>query len=112
MRVDYPEAFVIMPFSEPWSDRLYSDMIEPAVKAAGLDCVRGDTAVRVGDLARNIWDAIMRAGVVIAEVSVPNPNVFYELGLAHALGKDRFILKHGTAKLPADFGGARPGARN
>ncbi len=106
MRVDYPEGFVIMPFSESWSDRLYREMIEPALIATGMSCVRGDTAVRVGDLNRNIWDSIMRAGVVIAEVSVPNPNVFYELGLAHALGKDVFILKQKDARTPADFGGA------
>jgi hypothetical protein len=48
----------------------------------------------------------MVAGLVIADVSVPNPNVFYEIGLTHALGKDCFLLKQKSASAPADFGGS------
>lgn len=106
IEVDYPRAFVIMPFSEPWSDQVYSKMIEPAVKNAHLVCFRGDTLVRVGDLTSNIWQEILKAGVVIADVSAPNVNVFYELGLVHSVGKDVLLLKRDDAKLPADFGGA------
>ena len=105
LRVDYPQAFVIMPFSEPWSDDVYKQMIEPAVEGAKLACVRGDNPVRVGDLMRTVWDAILVSGVMIAEVSALNANVFYELGLAHALGKDTFILKQKGSTVPADFGG-------
>lgn len=105
-RVDCPEAFVIMPFSEVWSQTTYEKLIRPAIEAAGLTCTRGDTLVRVGDLTTNIWQSILRAGVVIAEVSVPNVNVFYELGLVHALGKDTILLKRADSTLPADFGGA------
>lgn len=106
LRVDYPQAFVIMPFSQPWSDLVYQQMIRPAVEAAGLACVRGDDPVRVGDLMQTVWDAILVSGVMIAEVSALNANVFYELGLAHALGKDTFILKQKGSTIPADFGGA------
>jgi len=48
----------------------------------------------------------MRSGLVVAEVTVPNPNVFYEIGLAHALGKDCFILKQRNVRVPTDFGGS------
>ncbi len=106
IRVDYPQAFVIMPFSQPWSGAVYSQMIKPAVEAAGLTCVRGDDPVRVGDLMKTVWDAILVSGVMIADVSALNANVFYELGLAHALGKDTFILKQKGSSVPADFGGA------
>jgi hypothetical protein len=95
-----------MPFSEPWSDKVFMEMIEPGVKGANLTCIRGDMVVRVGDLTQNIWAAILHAGLVVADVSVLNANVFYELGLAHALGKDTFILKQVDAKLWADIGGA------
>src|SRR5262249_40665034 len=84
VRVGYPHAFVVVPFSQPWSAGVFARMIEPAVLGAGLDCTRGDTAVRVGALAANVWDQIVQAGLVIAEVSAANVNVFYELGLAHA----------------------------
>ena len=126
MQVDSPRAFVVMPFSQRWSDDVYHKMICPAVKKSGLECIRGDTPPRVADLATNIWNAILHAGIVIAEVSEPNPNVFYELGLVHALGKPAFLLvqtgtdppidagspyafQSGAAPvgpLPADFGGA------
>jgi hypothetical protein len=109
LRVDYPQAFVIMPFSETWSEAVYSRMIKPAVDAVRspkLECIRGDSLVRVGDLNTNIWNQIMQAGVIIAEVSAANVNVYYELGLTHALGKDTFLLKRTGATLPADFGGA------
>ena len=85
--VDYPRAFVIMPFSQPWSEDVYRLVIEPAVRSAGLECVRGDTLARVGDLTSNVSGEILRAGLVIAEVTVPNVNVYYELGLTHAVGR-------------------------
>jgi hypothetical protein len=106
LRTDYPSAFVIMPFSESWSDDVRNQLIEPAVAEAGLACVRGDMPVRVADLTNTVWNAIVSAGLVIADLSAPNMNVFYELGLAHALGKDAFILKQRGVQLAADFGGA------
>ncbi|MDQ6760945.1 MAG: nucleotide-binding protein, partial [Acidobacteriota bacterium] len=48
---------------------------------------------------------ITQAGVIVAEVSVPNPNLYYEIGLADALGKPVFLFKQASATLPADFGG-------
>ena len=39
--VDYPKAFVIMPFSEPWSNDVYQKMIKPAIQDANLVCIRG-----------------------------------------------------------------------
>jgi hypothetical protein len=103
---DYPSAFVVMPFREPWSDRVYRQLIEPAVAGANLECIRGDALVRVGDLTQNIWGALLRAGVIVADVSALNANVFYELGLAHALGKDTVVLKQADSRVPADIGGA------
>jgi predicted nucleotide-binding protein len=48
----------------------------------------------------------MHAGIVVADVSALNANVFYELGLAHAFGKDAVILRQANSKIPADIGGA------
>ncbi len=106
MWVDYPSVFVIMPFSQPWSETVYRDLIKPGVDGAGLECVRGDTIVRIGDLTQNIWGALLRSGIVVADVSALNANVFYELGLTHALGKDAIILKQTGSNVPADIGGA------
>lgn len=105
IRVDYPQAFVVMPFGQPWSDAVQQQLFEPGIREAGFEVGRGDSIVRVGDLGTNVWRAITQAGVIVAEVSVPNPNVYYELGLADALGKPVFLFKQADAVLPADIGG-------
>jgi hypothetical protein len=106
IRVDYPEVFVVMPFSQPWSDDVFAKLFKPGIEDAGFVASRGDLIVRVGDLSTNVWRSITQAGLIVAEVSVPNPNVYYELGLADALGKPIFLFKQTSATLPADFGGA------
>lgn len=105
IRVDYPEAFVVMPFREPWSKRVFEDFFRPAIEAAAFQASRGDAIVRVGDLGTNVWRSITQAGVIVAEVSSPNPNVYYELGLADALGKPIFAFKQAGSVLPADING-------
>jgi hypothetical protein len=105
IRVDYPEVFVVMSFGQPWSDDVFSKMFKPGIEGAGFAVCRGDSIVRVGDLSTNVWQSITRAGLIVAEVSVPNPNVYYEIGLADALGKPVFLFKQTNVPLPADFGG-------
>ena len=94
-----------MPFGESWSETVFRDMLVPGIESAGFTVTRGDSIVRVGDLGTNVWKSIARAGVIVAEVSVPNPNVYYEIGLADALGKDILLFKQEDATLPADFCG-------
>jgi hypothetical protein len=105
IRVDYPEVFVVMPFSQPWSNDVFNRMFKPGIEDAGFVASRGDSIVRVGDLSTNVWKSITQAGLIVAEVSVPNPNVYYEIGLADALGKPVFLFKQEGVTLPADFGG-------
>lgn len=105
IRVDYPEVFIVMPFTKRWSRKVYDRVLKAGTEAAGFTAVRGDAIVRVGDLSTNVWRSIARAGVIVAEVSVPNPNVYYEIGLADALGKPVFLFKQAGTQLPADLGG-------
>jgi hypothetical protein len=105
-RVDYPSVFVVMPYREPW-EGLYSSAIEPAALQAGLTCIRADRTVRIGDLQDNVWSQLAAAGLVLADISDRNPNVFYELGIAAAMGKDIMFLKDKRRKdVPVDLGGA------
>jgi hypothetical protein len=105
IRVDYPEVFVVMPFGQPWSQDVFNEMFKPGIEDAGFVVFRGDSIVRVGDLSTNVWRSITQAGLIVAEVSVPNPNVYYEIGLADAVGKPVFLFKQERVTLPADFGG-------
>lgn len=103
-RVDYPSVFVIMPYREPW-ESLWNKAIKPAADSSGLECDRADESVRVGDLNDIVWSNILAAGLIVADVSAGNPNVFYEIGLATALGKDVMLLKDKGIKPPADIRG-------
>ena len=106
VQVDRPTAFVVMPFREKWSNRVFRELIRKALASQKIRCIRGDMALRVRDLTSNVWSEVLTAGFVVADLSARNANVYYELGLAHALGKDTFVLKRRGVKLPADFGGA------
>jgi len=105
IRVDYPEVFVVMPFGQPWSNDVFDNMFTPGITNALFTVEKGDTIVRVGNLGTNVWRSITQAGIVVAEVSVPNPNVYYEIGLADALGKPIFLFKQKGVTLPADISG-------
>jgi hypothetical protein len=106
LRIGEKSAFVVMPFRKKWSETVFSKLIHPACKAAKLDCLRGDTIPRSRDLVSNILQAICDAGVVIVDLSAANPNVYYELGLCDAIGKDYRLLKQAGVDLPADLAGA------
>ena len=62
------------------------------------DDIRGTTLI-----TRDIWEKINRARFLIADLSGQNPNVFYEVGLAHALGKDVLLLTQTMTDVPFDL---------
>jgi hypothetical protein len=103
-----PIAFVIMPFSEPF-DSLYRDVIMPIAKSCGFEIIRIDEVPGPGIILNDIQQQIQRANVVVAEISTPNPNVFYELGYAHALDKPAVLLvrREHASQMPFDVRGYR-----
>ncbi|WP_191040582.1 hypothetical protein [Spirosoma validum] len=114
IHINMPSCFVIMPFSKLWSTVVYEEIIKAAIEDANLTCIRGDMIPRVGKLANNVAVQIQEVGLIVAEISENNPNVFYELGIADSLGKDVFLLYDKTqeANLPADIQGAHYYAYN
>ncbi len=66
-------------------DASYQNLIKPAVVAAGLECVRADEIVHAGNINVPMYEQLLTAEVVVADVSTMNPNAFYELGVRHAL---------------------------
>ena len=54
-------------------------------------------------ITRDIWEKINRARFLIADLTGQNPNVFYEVGLAHALGKDVVLLTQTMTDVPFDL---------
>ena len=98
-----PNAFIAMPFSDPYND-VYRDAIRPLVEEIGYDPFRVDEAAGPGIILNDIWSRITEASVVIAEVSEANPNVYYEVGVSHALRKPTVLLAQRGTKLPFDLG--------
>lgn len=99
-------CFVLMPFS-PSYDAEYKRVIQPAVEAAGLECIRGDEIYSKPQITADIWKSLRAARIVIAELTGRNSNVFYELGLAHAIGKPAIILTRKEDDVPFDLKGLR-----
>ncbi|HKH45597.1 MAG TPA: tetratricopeptide repeat-containing protein [Thermoanaerobaculia bacterium] len=66
-------------------DKSYRNMIKPAVEAAGLQCIRADEIVHSGLIDVPMYEQLLNADVVIADLSTSNKNAFYELGVRHAL---------------------------
>lgn len=101
---DYPIrsdlCFVIMPFSAPWSRQVY-ETINAVVDECGYNCRRADDFYGRMVLA-DVWRGLNEATFVVAELSDGNPNVFYELGLGHALGKDSIPLLQDGQTVPFD----------
>jgi hypothetical protein len=100
--------FVVMQFSEPY-DELYNEVIEKTASENGLIARRADDVYRPGVILQDIIAGIETAKVVIAEITPPNPNVFYELGYAHALQKPTILLadRNNLEKIPFDISGYR-----
>jgi hypothetical protein len=99
-----PSMFVIMPFLEPF-DTLYRDVILPVGEQAGFQVVRIDEITGPGIILDDIQQQIERSQAVVAEISTQNPNVFYELGYAHALKKPAVLLvrRQEGDKMPFDI---------
>lgn len=102
-----PTAFVVMQFTDDYN-ALYTDVIKPTFEQFGYKVVRGDDASFNGMIIDDISRAIREASVVIADITPDNPNVFYEVGFAHALEKPTILLSdRRREKLPFDVSGFR-----
>lgn len=95
-----PHAFVAMPFGrKPGPDgqlidfnSVYSDFIRPALEAVGLEVFRADEEQRAGDIITDMFQELLIADLVIADLTTGNPNVWYELGIRHALRARGVVL--------------------
>ncbi len=95
-------CFVMMPFANPIGS-YYASIYEPAIKKAGLTPVRADTDIfGTGKIIDQIWSGLNNAKVLVAELTGRNPNVLYELGLAHALHKPVVLISSNEADVPFD----------
>ena len=106
-KVKEPFVFVLMPFKpQEFDQKIYFDVIKPTVeKELGICCIRSDEETKPGVINNQIFTMILKAKLIIAETTSRNPNVFYEVGMAHTFNKDVFIFNSSkkNKKLPFDI---------
>lgn len=97
------QCFVMMPFAPPLGG-YYETIYKPAIEKAGLQAVRADADIfGAGKIMNQVWAGIRAAKVLVAELTQRNPNVFYELGLAHALRKPVVLVSSNEEDVPFDL---------
>lgn len=98
-----PHAFVAMPFgTKPGADgtpidfnRVFAELLKPALEDAGCTVFRADEEQRAGDIRSDMFQELLAADLVLADLTLDNPNVWYELGVRHALRARGVLLVQG-----------------
>ncbi len=85
-----------------WADDVRRHVVQPAVEAVGLEYYRSDLDRRPGPISGQMVRQLAEARVVIADLTGRNPNVYYELGIAHSLTKPVIVLIDDVTALPFD----------
>lgn len=91
---------VMMPFDKSF-DHVYTG-IRTAASAANMICKRVDDIWENDHIIQDVIDLIIQAKVVVCDLTGRNPNIFYEMGIAHTLGKDVVMLTQKSSDVPFD----------
>jgi len=95
-------AFVLMPFSQEFTD-IYKFGIKEPAKGLGITAERVDEQIYQEGILERIYRQIELADIIIADMSNQNPNVFYEVGYAHAKNKICILMTSNPDDIPFDL---------
>ena len=101
-----PHAFIAMPFGTKADaeghpidfNAVYEQLLKPALEDAGCEVFRADEEQRAGDIRADMFQELLVADLVLADLTIDNPNVWYELGVRHALRARGVVLVQGPRK--------------
>lgn len=88
-------VFVAMPYGVKEGinfNKVYEDYIKPALEGEGFEVFRADEETRAGSILTDMFQELLLADLVVADLSIDNPNVWYELGVRHALRARGVVL--------------------
>jgi hypothetical protein len=102
VHTDERVCFIVMPFGPPDLQVVYEDFVRPVVEKCGLQCERGDDMFGSNMIMEDILTSIRRARLVVADLTGKNANVFYEVGICHALSKEVLLLAQSIEDVPFD----------
>lgn len=101
------EAFVVRPFGikqEVDFERVHNELIMPALNKVGIKGGTTAPIVEQGNIREDMFSKLLTADLVIADISIHNANVFYELGIRHALQDKRtFLIRSSKDEVPFDL---------
>lgn len=97
-----PFAFVLMPFSKEFDD-IYQYGIKQACAELDIIAERVDEQIYSETMLERIYRQIDNADIIIADMTGKNPNVFYEVGYAHAKGKHCALITQRPEDIPFDL---------
>lgn len=101
-------AFVVMQVGPKDSaerqraDEIFEFLIAPTVRDAGLEPYRSDLDISPGAVTSRMLSELLQARIVIADLTGRNPNVFYELGVAHSFARPLILIAESVSSLPFD----------
>jgi hypothetical protein len=88
-------------------DRVYAEVIKPAVEAAELEPIRADNETVGGLIHKPMFERLMLCDYAVADLTTANANVFYELGVRHGIRPHTTVLIFGKGtRLPFDVAGS------
>ena len=100
--IEKASVFVIMPFNND-IDTVYTGLIKASLEGIGFEVARADDIESQRNILRDILERINTSDLIIADLTSLNPNVFYELGLAHAMRKPVILLTQDIEEVPFDL---------
>jgi hypothetical protein len=98
----WPDLFMVMPF-DARMEPIFDDHVRKVATELGLSAKRGDDFFSRGSIMQDVWSAIYHSKVIVADCTKRNPNVFYEIGMAHTLGKDTILIGQSLKDIPFDL---------
>lgn len=86
-------------------DKSYQYIIRPGAETAGYQCIRSDEIQHAGNINVPMYEQLLRADLVIADLSTANPNAFFELGVRYALKpRTTIVISEKGLRIPFDMG--------
>ena len=96
------DIFILMPFKAKL-EAVYTRHLKKMAEELGLSMLRADELFSPRPFMEKVWDGICAAQLIVADCTERNPNVFYEIGMAHTVGKKVLLITRSSKDIPSDI---------
>lgn len=96
------DIFVLMPFNGEMNN-IYVNHVKKLGKKLNLNIQRADDFYSTKPFMEKVWEGICSSQLIVADCTQQNPNVFYEIGIAHTVGKKVILITRSADDIPSDI---------